>query len=194
MESIGEQAFRECTSLKTVTLPSAVKVHDGETASFTVKAIGDGLKYQWVYKKSGSDTWYTWSDKTSASVSGSIPQSWNGALVRCRVTDSLGKSVYSDTVSVTVKPVAKITRQPVNASVSPGDSLTLSLKAQGIGLNYQWYFKKSGQSSFSVWKNHTHASETVTPNDSWNGIQLYCVVKDSYGNSVRSDTVTVTAK
>ena len=85
----------------------------------------------------------------------------------------------------------EIIRQPKSTTVSPGDAITVSLKASGTGLQYQWYFKKQGQTDFSEWKNRTHDSETVTPNDTWNGIQLYCLVTDKSGKSLRSDVITV---
>ena len=70
-------------------------------------------------------------------------------------------------------------------------SLTRSLTATGDSLTYQWYFKKKGQTSFSVWNGHTKATETAAPNATWDGIQLYCKVTDGSGNSVSSNTVTV---
>ena len=100
--------------------------------------------------------------------------------------------MQSDTVTVTVTQQLAITRQPQNTSIQLGEAVNLSLKAQGIGIKYQWYYKKAGASAFSIWKNHTHAAESVTPDASWNGIQLYCIVTDGAGNSVQSDTVTVT--
>ena len=85
-----------------------------------------------------------------------------------------------------------ITLQPSSRTVASGSATTLSLKAQRTGLKYQWYFKKKGQTSFTAWNGRTHASETVTPNDTWNGIQLYCVVSDAVGDSVKSAVITVT--
>ena len=92
-----------------------------------------------------------------------------------------------------VKELA-IIEQPVDQTINVGDSLTLSLKAEGSFLKYQWYFKKEGQSDFKPWTNRVLPSETVTPNISWNGIQLYCVVTDKRGNSIQSEIVTVTVK
>ena len=84
--------------------------------------------------------------------------------------------------------------QPTDKSVNAGESLTVSLKASGVKLSYQWYYQKTGQTSFSQWKGRTHESETVKPNASWNGIQLYCVVTDSGGSTVKSNTITVTVQ
>lgn len=84
--------------------------------------------------------------------------------------------------------------QPTSKGITLGDPLTVSLKASGTKLSYQWFYQKAGQTSFSEWKGRTHESETVTPNASWNGIQLYCVVTDSQGETVKSNIITVTVK
>ncbi len=104
---------------------------------------------------------------------------------------------YADsTIHFNYKPAAAlaITQQPTSQTVKLGNSLKVSVKAEGIGLSYPWYYKKAGQTSWSVWKGRTGASETVTPNATWNGMQLYCVVKDSSNASVKSNTITVTVK
>ena len=88
----------------------------------------------------------------------------------------------------------EILMQPTNAEIAPGESLTLSLSASGNKLSYQWYYKKAGQTAFSEWKGRIHESETVTPNASWDGIKLYCIVTDSHGNTIQSDTVSVTVR
>ena len=91
-----------------------------------------------------------------------------------------------------MKQALKITVQPQSKTINLGDTMKISLTAQGNGLTYQWYYKKKGATSWSLWKNHTHASESVTPNATWNGIQLYCKVKDSSGNTVNSNIAVVT--
>lgn len=86
----------------------------------------------------------------------------------------------------------QIITQPTNRTINLGDAITISLVARGIGLTYQWYFKKTDQSTFSPWNNHTSASENVTPNATWDGIQLYCDITGSSGTIVRSNTITIT--
>ena len=168
---------------KTVTL--------GDSITLSLKAQGIGLSYQWYFKKVGQDSFSEWNNRKRASEIVTPPESWNGIQLYCIVKDGSGNSLQSDTVTVHVTQTLAITQQPESKTVTLGDSVTLSVKAQGIGLSYQWYFKKVGQDSFSKWNNRKRASETVTPNASWDDIQLYCVVKDSGGNSLQSDTVTV---
>ena len=109
------------------------------------------------------------------------------------MTQHLGSKTMPDFFALRFdsKPL-KITSQPQSKTIASGESITLSVKAQGTGLSYQWYFKKKGDSSWSVWNTRTHASETVTPNATWNGIQLYCKVRDSSDNTVNSAAATIT--
>ena len=163
----------------------------GKSLTMSVKASGSGLKYQWYFKKKGQSSWSVWNGRTHASETVTPNASWDGIQLYCKVTDGGGKSVNSSAMSVSVLSIAT---QPANKTVTAGNSVTLFLKATGSGLTYQWYYKKSGQSEFSLWKGRTHASEAVLPNATWNGIKLYCVVKDSAGHSVQSNTITVTVR
>ena len=180
------------STLSITTQPVNKTVTLGNSVTLSLKAQGVGLSYQWYFKKAGQTSWTAWSGRTHASETVIPNSTWNGIQLYCLVKDSSGNSVKSNTIKVTVNGTLSITTQPVSKTVTLGDSITLSLKAQGVGLSYQWYYKKAGQTTWSVWSGRTHASETVTPNSTWNGIQLYCLVKDSSGNSVKSNTIKVT--
>ena len=174
-----------------VTQPSNVTAKTGDNVKFTVQAEGVGLTYQWYYKKAGATSWSKWGARTTASTTATSNATWNGMQVYCAVKNSSGTTVNSNAATITISDALTITTQPTGKTINLGDSVTLSLKTQGSGLTYQWYYKKSGQTSFSTWNGRTHASETCTPNATWDGIQLYCIVKDSAGNKVQSNTVTV---
>ena len=174
--------------------PESVSSVAGKSVTFSVGADGSGLKYQWYFKKAGQDSFSLWKGHTAASETVAPNDTWNGIRLRCSLTDAAGITVTSSEATVTLSSAIVITTQPKDISAEKGSSVTLSVGASGSGLKYQWYFKKSGQDSFSLWKNRTHSSETVTPNDTWDGIQLYCVIKDSYGNSLKSGSATVTLR
>ena len=173
------------------TQPTDQTAVSGKPVTLSLQAKGTGLIYQWYYKKAGQTSWSKWSGRTHASETVTPNESWNGIQLYCVVIDSTGKTVQSDTVTVTVTQGPKITAQPVSQKIKLGNSLTISLKAEGVGLTYQWYYKKAGQTSWNAWNGRTHASETVTPNESWNGILFYCKVKDSANKTVQSNTVKV---
>ena len=186
--------FETPFNLTITTQPTNKTVNLGESVTLSLKAQGSGLTYQWYYKKAGQTSFSAWNGRTHASETCTPNATWDGIQLYCIVKDSAGNSVKSNTITVSVKSGPVITKPPTNQTISLGSSVTLSLTATGTGLTYQWYFKKAGQTSFSAWNGRTHASETVTPNATWDGIQLYCIVKDSGGNSVKSNTVTVTVK
>ena len=173
------------------TQPRNVTVVKGSDVTLSVKATGVGLKYQWYYKKKGQSSFNIWSGRINASETATTNDTWDGIQFYCMIRDSVGTSLRSDTAIVNLVEKLKITSQPQSATVSKGDEVTLSVKASGGGLTYQWYFKKKGQTDFTKWEGRNHASETVTPNDTWDGITLYCVVGDSTGASVKSDTAVI---
>ena len=164
----------------------------GDTIKLSVKAEGQALTYQWYFKKAGQSGFTKWNGRTRASETVTPNATWNGIQLYCEIRDAAGAKVSSSVARITVTGVPKITVQPVSQTIELGDTIKLSLKAEGQALTYQWYFKKAGQSGFTKWNGRTRASETVTPNATWNGIQLYCEIKDGAGDSVRSETVTVT--
>ncbi len=177
--------------LNILTQPANKTVMLGKPVTLSLQAEGVGLTYQWYYKKSGQTSFNAWNGHTHATETCTPNASWDGIQLYCIVKDNLGRTVQSNTVRITVTQAIKITAQPTDKTITLGDSVTLSLKAQGAGLTYQWYYKKTKQTSFSTWNGRTHTSETCTPNATWDGIQLYCIVKDSAGNKVQSNTVTV---
>ncbi len=86
----------------------------------------------------------------------------------------------------------KITQQPKAVTVREGDKTKFTVKATGKSLSYQWYYKKAGQSSWSKWTGHTTASTVAYANDSWNYMQVRCIVKDGNGKTVTSSAAKIT--
>ena len=182
-------------NIKITSQPANQSIALGGTIKLTVKAEGEGLSYQWYFKKAGQTSFTKWNGRTRATETVTPNSTWDGIQLYCEVKDASGHSVKSDTVTVTVTEAKiKITSQPVSQSITLGDTVNLTVKAEGEGLSYQWYFKKAGQTSFTKWNGRNHATETVTPNATWNGIQLYCEITDGAGNSVKSDVVKITIK
>ena len=182
--------------LKILQEPKNIEVLPGQKGTFTVKASGTGLKYQWYYKSKSATKWSAWSGQTKATVTAKTTSKWNGMQVRCKVTDTTGKSVYSNAATVTIAAAStlKITQQPKNVTASADDVVPFVIKASGTGLKYQWYIKKSGQTSWKAWSGRTSAAFFSTANSSWNGMQVRCIVTDSTGKTVTSNTVKVTIK
>ena len=179
--SIGDYAFYGCTGLTSVTLPDSL-TFIGQYAFYGCNSLTSVTIYAKAPSIEGSP--FNFSLAATVNYAGTESE-WNA---------SGWKDVFGSSVTINYNfsaSTVQITTQPTNQSIVLGRPVTLSLTATGEGLIYQWYFKKAGQTSFSPWNGHTQATETCTPNATWDGIQLYCVVKDSAGNTKQSDTVTV---
>ena len=168
----------------------------GSTATFKVVAEGDGLTYQWYCKKTGATSFAksTLSSATKATLSLTLQEKHDSYQYYCKVKDSHGNSVNSNTVKITVGTPLKITTQPVNFTGAAGSTASLKVVAQGDGLTYQWYCKKTGATSFakSTLSSATKTTLSLTLQEKHDSYQYYCKVKDSHGNSVNSNTVKIT--
>ncbi len=182
------------TELKITKQPVSTTVFKGDTAEVSVEAQGDGLTYQWWIKNPG-DSAYSKSSITTATYATNMTEAKDGRILRCVVKDRYGNLVRSDIVTINMKAATelKITKQPVSASVLKGETVKVSLEAQGDGLTYQWWIKNPGDSAYSK-SSITTATYATNMTEAKDGRILRCVVKDRYGNLVRSDIVTISMK
>ena len=164
----------------------------GDSVTLSLKAKGSGVTYQWYYKKQGQNSFSVWNGRSS-SVETVMPNyTWNGIQLYCLVKDTGGNSIKSNTITVTIVSSITITEQPTDKIAALGQSVTLQIKAKGSGLTYQWYVKKKGAVEFTAWGGRSSSIETFTPDATWNGAQVYCLVKDTGSACVKSDTITIT--
>ena len=84
-----------------------------------------------------------------------------------------------------------ITKQPENASAVLGGTVNVSIEATGDGLTYQWYIKNPSQTRFGK-SSTTTKNYSVKMTNANNGRQMYCVITDADGNTVKSETATIT--
>ena len=189
---VGKTLNLNCAAFDITSQPKSQTVNFGKKVTLSVKTNGSGLKYQWYFKKQGQKSFSKWNGRTHASETCTPNATWDGIQLYCIVKDSAGNKVQSNTVTVKVNSTGiTITQQPQEQSIVAGTSITLTVQATGSSLKYQWYFKKKGQTSFNIWNGRTHATETVSPNNTWDGIQLYCKITDGSGKTLNSSTVTI---
>ncbi len=169
--------------------PQSVMAKSGEKAIVTVKAVGAGLTYQWYYKDKGATNFVKASECTAASYSVTMSDACDGRQVYCVVTDRYGDTATSDTVSL--NKAVSILSQPQSVGLNNGATATVTVKADGTGLTYQWDYKNKGASNFTKASGYTAASYSVTMSDACAGRQVYCVVADKFGNTATSNTATL---
>jgi hypothetical protein len=166
--------------------PVDVQIPIGEQATISVVARGEGLTYQWYYKNKEFQDFKLSGYKGSV-YSLTMNEYCNGRQVYCVITDRYGNSVTSETATMT-RPVVelKILEQPKDVQTPIGESCTVTVAAQGEGLTYKWYYKNKNCQDFAVsgFKGNMYS---LTMNEYCNGRQVYCVITDQYGNSVKTD-------
>ena len=84
-----------------------------------------------------------------------------------------------------------ITQQAASVQQEFGKKFAITVKAEGEGLTYQWYYKNAGMKNFGVSSNKT-SSYAYTMQSYMHNRQVYCVITDANGNSVQTETATIT--
>ena len=180
------------SAVKITEQPQAVTTNAGKYVTFSVKASGKGLSYQWYTKKAGASEWTLWPGHDTASTKAKANDSWDGMQVRCTVKDSSGKKVNSKAAKITISDPLEITQQPKSVTINCSDTVKFSVKATGKNLSYQWYVKKTDADTWTQWPGHDTASTSAISNTSWNGMQVRCVVTDGSGSTVTSKAAKIT--
>ena len=178
-------------SVTIIAQPQDVKVAEGETATVTVEAIGDGLTYQWYYKNADGSKFKLTTTFTGNTYSTEMTADRDGRQVYCVITDKYGNSVQSDVVTLSMEHHVTIVTQPQDVTVAEGETATVTVEATGDGLTYAWYWAKAGSTKFNLTTTFTGNTYTMAMTPDRAGRQIYCVVTDEYGNSVKTNTVTL---
>ena len=179
--------------LKIVSQPGNALAAYGEEYCSEVIAEGDGLIYQWYIKNVGDSKWSK-SKVTDSTYNDIMTEARNGRLIYCVITDIWGNTVQTDTVRLVALTGTelKIVSQPTDAEACYGDKYRTEVVAEGDGLTYQWYIKNANSSKWSK-SSVTDSVYTDVMTEARNGRQIYCVVTDIHGNTVKSDIVRLIA-
>ena len=165
----------------------------GKTAKVYVTAKGKGNKYKWYYKNKGDSSYTYTSSFTGSSYSVKMNSDRDGRKVYCIITDSYGNTMISDVGVLYMGTPLKITTQPKSVTVAKNKSAKVTVKANGDGLKYTWYYKNSGSKSFSK-SSVTSSTYSTKMTSKSKGRQVYCVIKDKYGCKTKSNIATFKMK
>ena len=174
------------------THPKSVTVMVGQTATFKVVA-SNAVSYQWQFRAKSSDPWSNCTNGTGATLNVEGKAYRNGYQYRCAVTNS-GGTTYSGAATLTVTALSKptITKQPVSAAVTIGQSANFTVAATGTGtLSYQWQFRASASEAWSNCTNGTGANLEVVGKAYRNGYEYRCAVTNA-GGTTYSNAATLT--
>ncbi|MCR5204856.1 MAG: hypothetical protein K6E47_07345 [Lachnospiraceae bacterium] len=174
--------------------PTDSTVWDWEYAYFGVQATGDKLKYLWQYKLNGSSEWVDWTTKTTDFIEVKPASYRDGMQVRCIVTDAYGKTATSNPATLQYMYnviFLTIISNPVDTTVSSGQSASFSVEVYGEDVKYLWQYKLKGSSEWVDWKTKTTATIDVMYAEYRDGMQVQCIVTDKFGMTLTSTPATL---
>ena len=187
----SKAATMRVSAVQITSQPTDCVTKVGAQVKFSVKAVGEGLSYQWLLSDDGGKNWRSSSVKT-ADYYTTLSKTNNGRYVSCMVTDKYGNRVLSN--AVVMKAVAlQITTQPMNFTTGVGGQVNFTVKATGSGLSYQWQLSDDGG---KTWRNSSvkTANYATTLTESNNGRYVRCVITDGVDRTVISDAVYMKAQ
>ena len=165
--------------------PANQTVTAGQTATFSVTATGTApLSYQWR-KNSVNITGATSASYTTPATTAAD----SGSTFSVVVTNSAGSTTSSNgTLTVNAAAVApSITSQPVNRTVTAGQTATFSVSATGTSpMSYQW-MKNGTNIGGAISSSYTTPATTMSDS----GSAFSVLISNSAGN-VTSNSATLT--
>ena len=189
----GETAPDPITPPTIKTQPKSVKVKSGEQATFTVKATGEGVTYQWYSRPNANAKWTAVKDATSDTYTVVGTKNNNGWQFRCRAKNK-GGEVYSEAATLTVSIAPTITTQPKSANVKSGSKAKFTVKVKEKGVTYQWFSKAPGAADWTPMAGETKATLTVVGTKANSGTQYRCRVRTAAGGEANTNPATLTVK
>lgn len=160
--------------------PVGLEVADGETAVFTVDALGKRpLSYQW--QRFGTNL----PGETGATLRLAAATKALGGAYRVIVNNSYGAVTSTPPAILQVVERPKISQHPANAQREDGDQVSFSVRAFGEApLRYQWEFRPPQDAEYKPLVGPS-STELVLTNLSTDEIGFYRVrVSNAYGEAL----------
>ena len=185
----------QAPSVNLVSQSGNVSVTANETATFTVEAEGTDLTYLWYRSDDKGATWYqTYLSGYNTNTLSFTANVNRAALYMCKITDGSGKVIWSSPVKLQIlSNELKILTQPVSVTCANNETVTFRVEAQGVNLKYQWYYSIDGENWTATYLGgyDTNALSFVAISARAQKVYM-CMITDAAGNTVQTDTVSVT--
>ena len=160
--------------------------------SFSVKASGKGLTYQW--QENAKNIHYGWSylGINSPTLYVFNISSKNGKIYRCIVSNTC-TSVTSNGALLTINTPPEITQKPQNKCVTEGSSVTFNVTATGTGLTYQWLIGGHNLTDGTLFSGTKTPILTISNATGLNNKQFRVIVSNECGSESARATLVVKA-
>ena len=184
---IAKITFDDKEELAITAQPEDVEAEKDMAVKFSVKAMGNGLSYQWQYRTSEKGSWKNFASATKATIQ-KVTGDWNGWQVRCVIKDKDNNSIITRIANIKfIEKKLEITEQPKDVKVQLGKTADFSVTVNKDKVSYQWETRGAYQSEFTPVEKATESVLHVDANEKNNGQVYRCVITDVDGTSVTSD-------
>jgi hypothetical protein len=174
------------------TNPANQSVTAGQTVTFTAAATGNPTPtVQWQVSTDGGATYGNIAGATSTTLTlTSTTASQNGYKFRAVFTNSVG-SATTTAATLTVQFAPMVTTNPVNQSVTAGQTVTFTAAATGNPTpTVQWQVSTDGGATYSNIAGATSTTLTLTSTtSSQNGYRYRAVFTNSVGSTTSTAAI-----
>ena len=148
-------------------------------------------KYEWQYYDTSSGSWKkqpgdAYDGGGGCTLNLPYEAKYHGRQFRLKMTSQYGVG-YSKPLTLKLDPI--ITTQPATTVINPGESFTVSVKASGSNLKYQWYWAPYDSHEYYILDGKTSSSLTVKTKTIDDAQKSYLCVVTGANGSVLSEAV-----
>ncbi len=163
----------------------------GENPTITFTVEGEELQYQWYYRNKNAEKWAASSDCDDCYDSYPLTAEREGRTVYCVATDKYGFTVTSAEVTMDrFGPEGwsgpTIVVQPQDWHGRMGAYPSISVEAEGEELQYQWYYRNKDARKWTASSDRDDCYDSYPLTSVRDGREVYCLITDKYGCTVRS--------
>ncbi len=163
--------------------------------SLSVEAEGEELTYEWYSDHSGNSDFKLECSTQLSSIKNpwfdcSMTPDRNGQQIYCIITDKYNHKIKTDTITLTsAEPITVISQPPQLITSNYGDTVTLSVKATGVGLKYTWRAQYPGEPKWFDLGNYTDTYEFTLTEENKN-IIIWCTITDAFDETQVTPFIT----
>ena len=181
------------TFITNVKNPNDQTVVLGFKGQFTTAAEGEGLRYQWQYKRPGSEKWIdtAMEGATKPTVYIESTRARDGYQYRCVITDAVGNMVCTEAATMRV---LSFVSHPQDVFTNPNKTVTFTVSANvESGFAYAWQYRRNASAEWSntTMAGYNTATLTVSATLARNGYQYRCIMIGSKNSQIISNPATL---
>ena len=168
--------------------PNDQTVALGYKGQFTASATGEGLTYQWEYKRPNSEQWIdtAMEGANKPTVLIETTAARDGYQYRCRITDAAGFVAYTESATMRVLSVKN---HPTEAFASTGNNAIFTVTTSVTeNVSYQWQYRRNATANWTntTMTGYNTATLTVGATLARNGYEYRCVLTGSKNSKIES--------